>query len=115
MKILVTGATGFLGKRVMEILKDKGCDPIGTGRNEAIGNHLRHAGFNFVQADLRDLAQVRRIFQKNKDIQYVVHCAREPHKTAVGSLAARKAIFLLALISIASQVPGFLPIWAGRF
>jgi nucleoside-diphosphate-sugar epimerase len=75
MKILVTGATGFLGKRVMEILKDKGCDPIGTGRNEAIGNHLRHAGFNFVQADLRDLGQVRRIFQKNKDIQYVVHCA----------------------------------------
>lgn len=37
------------------------------------------------------------------------------YTASFNSLAARKAIFLLALISIAAPVPGFLPIRAGRF
>jgi hypothetical protein len=37
------------------------------------------------------------------------------YTASFNSLAARKAIFLLALISMASPVPGFLPMRAGRF
>lgn len=75
MKVIVTGATGFLGRKVMEGLQRQNYQPIGLGRNVTIGQQLIKEGLPFIEADLRDLHQILRIFSNTKDIKYVVHCA----------------------------------------
>ena len=40
MKVLVTGATGFLGKYIIDELMENGYEIIAMGRNEEIGKSL---------------------------------------------------------------------------
>jgi nucleoside-diphosphate-sugar epimerase len=54
VKILVTGATGFLGKQLAFRLRDLGHDVTAIGRNVAIGRELIARNISFVVRDLRD-------------------------------------------------------------
>ena len=67
MKILVTGATGFLGRRVCEILMKQGYCVIGVGRNKS----KEPAGIYFVQADLTHELPP----SAWNGVEAVVHCA----------------------------------------
>ncbi|WP_025850472.1 NAD-dependent epimerase/dehydratase family protein, partial [Paenibacillus ehimensis] len=51
---LVTGGTGFLGRRLALRLRDEGWNVTALGRQPAIGEELRRQGIRFMQADLRD-------------------------------------------------------------
>ena len=48
MKVLVTGATGFLGFRTCELLREKGWKITASGRNLEKGKLLQDAGFEFM-------------------------------------------------------------------
>ena len=48
-KILVTGATGFLGKYLIKQLVSDGYEVRALGRNESIGNTLLEMGAEFLQ------------------------------------------------------------------
>ncbi|SNS53796.1 Nucleoside-diphosphate-sugar epimerase [Noviherbaspirillum humi] len=52
MRILVTGATGGLGRNATQYLLSQGVDVIATGRNVAIGQELSDRGARFVGIDL---------------------------------------------------------------
>jgi GDP-L-fucose synthase len=58
--IVVTGATGFLGKRVCRVLDAKGIEYVGTSLSQGL--------------DLRDRAATIDFFQKQK-ARYVLNCA----------------------------------------
>ncbi len=60
MKIAVTGATGFLGKRVVKKLKEQGKDPVITSLSLGV--------------DLRDYQQTIDFFQKHKP-DMLLNCA----------------------------------------
>ncbi|MBK7939239.1 MAG: NAD-dependent epimerase/dehydratase family protein [Lewinellaceae bacterium] len=60
MKIAVTGATGFLGKRVVKKLRERGDEPIVTSRSLGV--------------DLRDYAQTIDFFQREKP-EILLNCA----------------------------------------
>jgi len=67
MRVLVTGATGFLGHRCMQVLADQGFYPIATGRQAA----RAPKGFEFVPADLSHEATLEALPR----VEAVVHCA----------------------------------------
>lgn len=72
MKALVTGGTGFLGKRLAYKLKSIGYDVRIIGRNSLIGKQLENKGFQFLQTDIRDPETTIASCQGQ---DYVFHCA----------------------------------------
>ncbi len=70
-KVLVTGGTGFLGKRLAETLHELGYAVTATGRNTKIGQALEKQGISFVQ---NDLSNEKTTVALCKDQEYVFHC-----------------------------------------
>jgi len=70
-RVLVTGATGFLGNRLATSLAARGIGVRGTGRNLEAGLTLEAAGVEFHPVDLRDRQAV---IASCADMQAVVHC-----------------------------------------
>ena len=73
MRVLVTGATGFLGGGLMRHLGARGFAPIGLGRNEARCRALQNAGFTTIRADLSQSAL--NLTDSIGGVDAVVHCA----------------------------------------
>lgn len=69
MRILVTGATGFLGAQLVPLLLKDGHQVVGIGRSKP-GPALQ--GVEFIQADLQDTEAVRRALQ---GVEAVYHLA----------------------------------------
>ncbi len=72
MKILVTGATGFIGRNIAESFHKDGIKMIATGRSEQIGAKLIRQGIEFRKANIIDPEQVATAFSP---ADYVIHCA----------------------------------------
>ncbi|MDA8602843.1 NAD(P)-dependent oxidoreductase [Alphaproteobacteria bacterium] len=66
-RVLVTGATGFLGRRAMGVLADQGFVLVGTGRRR----DAAPKGHRFVAADLSQPKSLDAL----PDVDVVVHCA----------------------------------------
>ncbi len=71
MRVLVTGATGFLGMKVAKRLSLMGFEVIGTGRNEKIGKELAQNGIRFIRGALEDRDHIVALCH---DQDYVIHC-----------------------------------------
>lgn len=72
MRILVTGATGFLGGVAARALLQAGHDVTGTGREPAKGAALQRDGVRFVTADLRAPGAAAALLP---GMDAVLHCA----------------------------------------
>lgn len=72
MKIIITGATGFLGRNLAESLHHDGCEIIATGRSVRIGEALRKTGITFIPADIQNGSQLNNVFSS---ADCVIHCA----------------------------------------
>lgn len=72
MSILVTGATGFLGRAVAERLHLQGKSVLATGRNLKKGEALKKQGISFQAADLSRKEEVKGLFE---GCEVVVHSA----------------------------------------
>lgn len=73
MRVLVTGATGFLGGALVRHLGARGFEPIGLGRNEARCRALQEAGLTTIRADLSHSAL--HLADSIGRVDAVVHCA----------------------------------------
>lgn len=69
MRVIITGATGGLGRNLVLHVKELGWDILALGRNKSIGTAL---GVPFVSVDLCDALMTREAF-RSADI--VFHCA----------------------------------------
>ena len=65
MKILITGATGFLGKKLMSFLPKKGFEVIGTANGKKNG---------FTPLNIKDRKEVSKVIGGEKP-DVVIHCA----------------------------------------
>lgn len=71
MNVLVTGATGFLGRRLVQRLLAEGHKVTAAGRNKAIGRELEGVGAAFLPVSLEDSSAVA---DACKGQSYVFHC-----------------------------------------
>ena len=60
MRVFITGATGFIGGRVAEKLRDRGDEVAALVRSPDKASRLRELGCDLVQGDLSDAAAIRR-------------------------------------------------------
>jgi len=74
MRVLVTGATGFLGGRLSRMLLAQGADVIATGRDRQAGVSLAEAGARFVATDLAATPGTR-LAELFGPVDAVVHAA----------------------------------------
>jgi len=72
MKILVTGASGFIGGRFARFALEQGLDVRVNGRRAESVEHLVRRGAEFIQGDLGDPELARDLCS---DVEAVVHCA----------------------------------------
>ncbi len=72
MKIAVTGATGGLGRSLVESLRAKGVDTVALGRNVAIGKEIEKTGAKFVACEIDDDQQLKEAF---RGCDQVIHSA----------------------------------------
>lgn len=72
MRLIVTGATGFLGGRLVEILLQQGHEVIASGRNPVEGVRLTKLGAYFIASDL---AELERNLMDCGVVDAMVHCA----------------------------------------
>ncbi|MBN1984084.1 MAG: NAD(P)-dependent oxidoreductase [Chitinivibrionales bacterium] len=72
MKIIITGATGFVGRNLAEQLHDDDISVIANGRNLKTGNELEKKGIEFVKADILNLNDLKKAFTP---ADCLIHCA----------------------------------------
>jgi nucleoside-diphosphate-sugar epimerase len=80
MKLLVTGATGFLGSRVVRLAIDRGHDIRAMARAESATKGL---GLHINQICVADLASPESLDHAVENINAIVHCAAVTSETAV--------------------------------
>jgi nucleoside-diphosphate-sugar epimerase len=72
MKIIITGATGFIGRNLSESLHKEGMKVIAIGRSEYVGKALQENGIEFMLAKTEEQSQVDKTFCP---ADCVIHCA----------------------------------------
>jgi nucleoside-diphosphate-sugar epimerase len=72
MKVIITGATGFIGRNLAETLHADDVEVLATGRSPDKGEQLRKQGIEFRPADLLDLTRLTGLFTP---ADCVIHCA----------------------------------------
>lgn len=70
--ILVTGATGFLGKYIIKELSQANYNIIASGRNIEQGEMLSSKNCKFIKADFTNIEEIEEIFKKEA-IDKVIH------------------------------------------
>jgi 2-alkyl-3-oxoalkanoate reductase len=73
LRILVTGATGFIGARLVDVLLARGgSEVIFSGRREPADKTFQRRGAQFVSGELADATFAERL---TKGVDSIVHCA----------------------------------------
>lgn len=95
MRVLVTGATGYLGGAIGRALLRDGRTVVGTYRTDAAADEVRSAGFEPVAADLMDPASLARAAE---GCEAIVHAAavNGPGRAAADRAAVDAMLGVLA-------------------
>lgn len=115
MKILVTGGLGFIGSHTVVALQQKGyqvivIDDLSNTSIDVLEGIKNITGSkpSFSQLDLRDKQAVFQFFEKNKDIEGVIHFAASK---AVGESMAKPLVYyennFFSLINLLSALQAF--------
>jgi UDP-glucose 4-epimerase len=73
-KVLITGASGFLGYHIITAAVEKGYDVYAAIRKTSNVKHLQHLSVNYVELDYNNAAELEKLFEE-KEFDYIIHAA----------------------------------------
>ena len=73
-KVLITGASGFLGYHIINAAVENGYDVYAAIRKSSNVKHLEHLPIQYVVLDYKDAEGLQKIFEE-KQFDYVIHAA----------------------------------------
>ena len=73
MKILITGASGFIGKKLVRFLLDKKISVRVMSRNLKSLDNLEHNNLEKIKADAQDYKQVLKALEGIDVAYYLIH------------------------------------------
>lgn len=73
-KVLITGASGFLGYHIINAAVKEGYDVYAAVRKSSNVKHLQHLSVSYIELNYEDAAGLEKIFAEN-DFDYVIHAA----------------------------------------
>jgi UDP-glucose 4-epimerase len=73
MRVLLTGASGFLGRRVAKLLAAGGHDLVSVGRS--VPDPSRSVAGTFIHADLSDASEIGRAAREAGEVDSIIHLA----------------------------------------
>ena len=76
MKVLVTGATGFMGTHIVKKLLEKGCAVVGLDKDDFYFWEHLESQIELHKMDIRDILTHSHLF---KGVDVIVHCAAALH------------------------------------
>ncbi|CAA6603734.1 Nucleoside-diphosphate-sugar epimerase [Rhodospirillaceae bacterium LM-1] len=100
MKVLVTGATGCLGRNLCQRLAAEGCQVTGLGRNRRAGEALEQMGARFLPIDLEQAKQMTGAMLGHET---VFHCAALSSQWAAAQLFERANVLGTANVLAAAK------------
>jgi UDP-glucose 4-epimerase len=100
MRVLLTGASGFLGRRVAEMVVAGGHDLVSLGRSSPDPPE-REAG-RFITADLTDAGEVSRAAVEEGEVDSIMHLAAMVPKTSAQDAAAAFAANVMGTVHLFS-------------
>lgn len=90
LRILITGANGMIGTKVIEYLLARGCEVVGLDKGEA---KVNHSGYSHVMVDLSNQAELKARVQELK-ITHIVHMAALAHKIGETDLSWERYVLV---------------------
>lgn len=113
MKILLTGATGYIGKKLLPILIENGHDVVCCVRNKSrFKPQLTTAQISILEADLTDLSSLLKIPRDIDAAYYLVHSMADSgnyrdlellsasnFREALGKTSAKHVIYLSGIVN----------------
>ena len=73
-KVLITGASGFLGYHIINAAVKEGYDVYAAIRKSSNVKHLEHLSVNYVELDYKNAESLEKLFEE-KGFEYVIHGA----------------------------------------
>ena len=73
-KVLITGASGFLGYHIITSAAKEGYDVYAAIRKSSNVKHLQHLSVNYIELDYNDTNGLEKLFEE-KGFDYVIHAA----------------------------------------
>jgi len=71
MKVLVTGATGFIGSHVARLLREKGLEVIALTREDNSASILKSIDVETINGDVRDYDSIERALRGCSQIYHL--------------------------------------------
>lgn len=73
-KILITGASGFLGYHLLNIAKTLRLETFAAVRKESSVSHIEHLADHFVELNYNSVSDLQQVLEKHK-FEYIIHAA----------------------------------------
>jgi UDP-glucose 4-epimerase len=101
-KVLITGASGFLGYHIINAAVKEGYDVYAAIRKSSNVKHLQHLSVNYIELDYKNAEGLEKLFEE-KGFDYVIHAAGTTKANSAAEYDLVNNIYTLNLATAAAK------------